>query len=162
MSWTKKDIVLEAFGELGLAGYVFDLSPEEQQAALRRLDLQMAMWAGLGINLGYMQGLTPTLTDLDDDSGLPLVAMEAVYLGLACRIAASKGKQVPATTRAGAKLAYDAMLVQIANGQLECQHLNRGTPSGAGNRRWSIARPFIVESNDPLPVDRSGNIDLGN
>jgi hypothetical protein len=29
MGWTKRALVTEAFGELALAGYDFDLSPEE-------------------------------------------------------------------------------------------------------------------------------------
>ena len=78
MSWTKRQLVSEAFAELALAGYVFDIAPEEEQAALRRLDTLMATWSGQGVQVGYAIGLTPQSSNIDDDSGLPLVAVEAV------------------------------------------------------------------------------------
>ena len=43
--WTKTLLIEEAFGELALAGYVYDLRPEEMQAAGRRLETMMATWA---------------------------------------------------------------------------------------------------------------------
>ena len=38
MGWTKRQFVTQAFEEIGLASYVFDLTPEQLQSALRRLD----------------------------------------------------------------------------------------------------------------------------
>ena len=59
MSWTKREIVEEAYGELALAGYVFDLDPEEEQAALRKLDTMMAVWDARGVRLGYPLASSP-------------------------------------------------------------------------------------------------------
>lgn len=156
MSWTKREIVEEAFGELALAAFDFDLTPEELQAALRRLDAQMAMWNGAGIVLGYAFGLTPADSDLDQDSGLPLIAIEATYLGLACRLASSKGKAIPARTSGNAKMAYDALLVALASDITIEQQLNSMTPLGAGNRgrRTFVGRP----NTDPLQIDSGGDL----
>ncbi len=49
MGWTKGEIVQKAYAELALAGYVYDLEPEEMQEALTTLDLQMAEWQTRGI-----------------------------------------------------------------------------------------------------------------
>ena len=48
MGWTKRQFVAQAFEEIGLASYVFDLTPEQLQSALRRLDTMMAAWNALG------------------------------------------------------------------------------------------------------------------
>lgn len=52
MAYTKRDIVAMAFEEIGLAGYVFDLQPQQLEGALRRLDSMMATWNGKGLRLG--------------------------------------------------------------------------------------------------------------
>mgnify|MGYP003525752305 CR=1 FL=1 len=56
MGWTKRQFVTQAFEEIGLAAYVFDLTPEQLQSALRRLDSMMASWNAKGIRLGYQIG----------------------------------------------------------------------------------------------------------
>lgn len=53
MGWTKRQFVTQAFEEIGLASYVFDLTPEQLDSALRRLDTMIASWNALGIRLGY-------------------------------------------------------------------------------------------------------------
>lgn len=162
MGWTKRAIVEEAYGELALAGYVFDLDPEEEQAAKRRLDTMMATWGGQDINLGYAQSLTPDGGDLDDESGIPVFAIEAVYLQLALRIAASKGKQLPQSTKANAKAAYDAMLARLAGQQLQQQQYRSQIPYGAGNKPWRYAQqPFLPQPDTaPLGVSASGELEF--
>ena len=53
MAYTKRDIVNQAFGEIGMADYVFDLQPQQLDSALRQLDMMMATWNGKGIRIGY-------------------------------------------------------------------------------------------------------------
>src|SRR5689334_941421 len=118
MSWTKRQIVEQAFNELALAGYVFRLRPEELEAALRMLDTMMAEDAAQDVTVGYAFGLTPDSSDLDQDSGLPLFAVSATYLKLAIRLAASKGKSLLPSTIAGANRARTAMLAHVARGQV--------------------------------------------
>lgn len=145
MSWTKRQLVSEAFAELALAGYVFDIAPEEEQAALRRLDTLMATWSGQGVQVGYAIGLTPQSSNIDDDSGLPLVAVEAVYMALAVRIAAGKGKVLAPSTKQNAKQAYDTLVSWLASSQVQRQQMRSGTPKGAGSRpRLVPNQPFLT------------------
>jgi hypothetical protein len=59
---TKRDIITDAFAELGLAEYIFDLQAEQLETAKRSLDRMMALWSGQGIVVSYPRGLTATLT----------------------------------------------------------------------------------------------------
>ena len=91
MTWTRRMIVEQAFDELALAGYIFDLTPEELQSCRRRLDTMIAAWAGNGVQLSY--AYSDDANALEQQSGLPMVDLEAVYLNLAVRTAASSGSR---------------------------------------------------------------------
>jgi hypothetical protein len=161
MGWSKRDLVNEAYAELALAGYDFDLSPEEMQFGLRRLDTMMAsVFADLP--LGYAFGTSPSDTDLDQDSGLALFAVEAVYLALAIRIAAGKGKVLATPTKGNAKAAFDALVSRLASEQVQEQQLRTGTPRGAGAKPWrSYGRPFTsTPDTGPLQVADDGGLDF--
>lgn len=162
MGWTKRQIVQQAFSELALASYDFDLSPEELQSALVKLDTMMATWGSQGLQLGYSLGLTPDASDLDADSGLPLEAVEAVYMGLAVRIAASKGKALPTSTKAVAKDTFDALVSRAASQDVQQQQFANGTPMGAGRKSWrTFTRPFVAVPNvDPLQIGTDGGLDF--
>lgn len=154
MSWTKRQFVEQAFEEIGYASYAYDLEPEQLQAAMRRLDSMMATWNGRGIYLGYSLPSDPSTGDLDDDSGVPDLANEAVYLNLALRIAPIVGKQVPMETKASAKSAYGEMLIHMVKPN-EMQ-LPTTMPAGAGNKPWRDQdNPFLRPSDDGviLPPD---------
>ncbi|MGE5622491.1 MAG: packaged DNA stabilization gp4 family protein [Bacillota bacterium] len=159
MGWTKKQLIEEAFDELALAGHVFDLTPEELQAAGRRLDAMLAMWNGKGICLGYALSSGPD-SDLDADSGLPDFAVEPAYMNLAQRLAAGYGKAILPTTAAAAKDGYD-MLVARAAMPSEVQFPG-SLPRGAGNKPWRWERgPFMQPPVDPLtPGPADGEIEF--
>ena len=53
---TKRDLIAAALGELGMAEYIFDATPEELQDALGRLNRLAAGWDGTGIRVGYNFG----------------------------------------------------------------------------------------------------------
>ena len=167
MSWTKRQLVEEAYGELALAGFDFDLQAEELDAALRRLDTMMASWAGLGIQISYNAATGQDDSDLDQDSGLPMIATEAVYMNLACKIAASKGKALPASTKVNAKQAYDSLVMAVARAQVQRQQLSQGTPRGSGNKPWRNGySPYTPKPDtSPLALGGDGGLDfngLGN
>lgn len=150
MAWTKQQYIDQAFAEIGLAGYVFDLGPEQLQYALRKLDMMMATWDGKGIKLGWPLSLSPIDSDLSTVVSSHLWADEAIYLNLAIRLAPGYGKSVGQETRTNAKLAYDALLVDAARPR---QAQYPGTlPSGAGNKPWrDNGDPFLQQPNeDPL------------
>lgn len=160
MGWTKRQLIEDAFGELALAGYDFDLSPEEMQAALRRMDTMLATWSSVGVNIGYRFGLTPADTDLDQDAGIPLAAVEAVYLNLSARIAGSKGKTMPRTTLFNAKSAYDALISVMARAEIEEQQLDSTVPRGAGNKPFRrFVGPFMSPPDEgPLTLAADGGL----
>lgn len=158
--WTKRELVLEAYGELALQGYEFELTPEELETGLRRLDTMMATWQQRGVNVSYALPSGPQLSDLDDASGLPDYAVEAVYLNLAIRIGASYGKEIRPETKATAKAAYDPLL--WASAMPVQQQLPGSMPIGAGNKYWRGPNRRFVRPPDESPVRTgdNGNIEF--
>lgn len=156
--WTKRNYIEQAFAEIGLAGYVFDLTPEQMQSSLRQLDAMMATWDSKGLRLGWPLSLTPGNSELDTVTGIHTWADEAVYLNLALRIAPGFGKTVGAETRTNAKTSYDTLLMRAAR-PLQAQY--PGTlPAGAGNKPWrDHGDPFLRQPNeDPLQVGSNGQL----
>lgn len=157
MAWSKRQICEEAYAELALAGYVFDLSPEEMQRAGRRLDTMMALWDAKGIHLGYAISDSPDSVDLEGDSQLPLSAVEPVFLNLAVRLGAGIGKQLPAATLVKAKEGYDSVVLLAAWPRQ--QQMPGGVPLGAGHKSWT--RPFTpVADTGPLQVADDGDLEF--
>ncbi|NBW08262.1 MAG: hypothetical protein EBR82_09565 [Caulobacteraceae bacterium] len=160
MGWTKKQLAAEAYGELGLQDYEFDVSPEEQMTALRRLDTMMATWDSMGIRLGYAFPSGPDASDPDTDSGLPDTAAETVYLNLAIRLAPGLGKQVSAETKRSAADGFDMLMATAAVPRQ--QQLPNTLPRGAGNRTsYGWPGPFFPgPCRDPLRVAQGGDLDI--
>ncbi|NDC95247.1 hypothetical protein EBZ38_13070 [bacterium] len=154
MAWTKRQFVVQAFEEIGLASYVFDLTPEQLQSALRRLDSMIATWNGMGIRLGYPLPNYPQNSDLDEETFVPDSANEAIYTNLGIRIGPAFGKTVSAETKAAAKAAFDVLL-QRAAAPLEKQ-LPSTMPAGAGNKPWRVDDPFVAPPVDPVLTGPEG------
>ena len=158
MSWTKRQFVEEAFSEIGMADYVFDLTPSQMNAALKRLDALILFFNSKGIRLGY-NASTGDISDLDDDSGLPDSAYQAVVAGLAMRLATSFGKKASIDTRQAAQAGLTALMAQSAK-PIERQ-LDRSVPAGAGNKPWRDGSdPFLNPISDPLAVGDDSLLDF--
>ena len=154
MGWTKRDIVIQAFEEVGLASFVFDLDATQISSAVRRLDSMMALWYAKGVRLGYPVAQSANGADPDQDTNLPDHAVMAVYQNLAIMLAPGFGKQVSPDLKASAKASYD-VLMYAAAAPVEMQIT--GLPSGAGHKLTE--QPFLPAANtDPLKV--SGNDQL--
>lgn len=157
MGWKKLDLVMAAYGELSLGDDSgFDISPEERQKGLRRLDSMLATWAAKGVRVGYAFA-----GGLNDDSGIPDSANETVYLNLARRLAPGFGKTLSAETLKNARDGYDTLLWGAAQ-PIE-QQLPHTMPRGAGTRPWRTAgRPFLPQPDtDPLQIDgQSGALNI--
>lgn len=156
MSWTKRQLILQAFDEIGFAYYVYDLSAERIESATRRLDTMAATWNRIGIRLGYPLPSTPNASDLDTDTGITDEAMEALYLNLAIRIAPSLGKVVSRDTKVAAKKAYNALLNKIV--QPPEKQLPSYTPAGSGNNSV-FDGPFLNPPSDLLESGGDSTID---
>lgn len=160
MGWSKRQFITQAFDEIGLAGYVFDLSPEQLNSALLKLDAMMAQWNAKNIKLGYPLATSPQNSNIDQETDVPLESAEAIYTNLAIRIASSFGKAVPIETKQFAKIAYDTLLAAAA---FPRQQQFPGTmPSGSGNKPWrNIDDPFLRDPDDsPLAIDSNGQLDF--
>lgn len=154
MSWTKRQFIEQAFEEIGLAAYVFDLSADQFQSAMRRLDAMMAYWNSRGIRLGYPIPGSPQDGDIDADTGVPDAANLAIYANLAIQLAPSFGKAIPIEEKVIAKMAYDSLLARAAM-PMEMQ-LPGTMPLGAGHK--SLDQPFVTPPIDPLLAGPDGEL----
>lgn len=158
MGWTKRQFVEKAFSKIGLAGYTFDLSPEQLQGAMEDLDSMMAAWNAKGIRIGYPMPSSPQSGDLDEQTAVPDSANEAIYYGLGVRIAPDYGKTVPVSVAFFAKQAYDQLLAKVLppQRQFPCE-----LPAGAGNKPWrNNDSPFIHRPCDPLDAGPDSEIEF--
>jgi hypothetical protein len=159
MAWTKREFVQQAFSEIGLSNYAFDLSPEMLNDGLRRLDSMLAGWQNNGIRLGYPTSSKYDGSDLDQDSNIQDIYNEAVYLNLALRLAPSYGRQVLPDTKDNAKKAYDGLLLACTKPP-ESRHMTM--VSGAGNRQVGYFNTsFIPTPKEPITTGDDGILNLG-
>lgn len=155
--WTKRQLIHQAYEEIGLASYVYDLQPEQEMSALRRLDSMMAEWDSIGVRLGYPVASEANGSDLDQSSGIPTWANSAVYSNLALAIAGSVGKQPSTQLMRGAQSGYLALLARSSVPRE--RRLDR-MPSGAGNKTV-FNRNFInTPSDDSLRSSGDGTLEL--
>ena len=142
---TKREIIDEAFEELGLGGQ-FNVTPQEQQRALRRLESMVAQWQAKGMVATYVLPVPPAESALDDEAGLTRAETLALQLNLAIALAPSFGKMLPIETKTAAKAAYEDLLrVAVSPPQ---QALRAGLPLGAGNKTW---RGYVNFTLDAAP-----------
>lgn len=138
---TKRQIVEMAYEECSLAGYEFNVTPEELFSGLRKIDALMAEWAQSSKDLGYNFPATFGGGDLEDVSGIPDAAVQGAAISLAMAIAPAMGKQMSGETRA--RLAKSMSVISTMCAQKSVQGWGRNTVVGAGNRRWGYASPFM-------------------
>jgi hypothetical protein len=148
--WTKQQIIAKAFAELALAGYVYDLDPEQLEDALQTMDAMLAEWTTFGVNIGYLLPATPDDSSLDDPSGLPDSANRAVYLNLAVTLAAGRGKTLTTETRAAAARGYHQLLAAAARAVARQAPMPNTMPRGAGNKPWRGLSPFFTGPAETL------------
>lgn len=161
MTWTKRDIIGQAFAEIGLASYTFDLQPEQWEGALRRLDAMIAQWENKGIRLAWPLPVSYANSSLDEDSNAPDTALEALYLNLAKRLAPGYGKTLSPDSKSLASEAYKTLLAQAAQ-PVPMQIDNMAIPAGAGWKYWrGTVDPFLNPPTNRLAEGDDGFIDIG-
>lgn len=158
-TWTKAQIVADAFAEIALAGHVFDIEPEEEQQALRRLEMLLGNWEGRGVTLGYAFASDASAIEAETQSGIPDAAVETVVINLAKRIAAGYGKDLSPQQMQDAKDSFAVLLTQAAFPP-EMQYPST-MPRGAGVKPWRSQRPFVnAPSTSPLSINDGGDLDI--
>lgn len=152
MGYSKRQFINAAFEEIGLARYAFDIAPEQEESALRLLDSMMAEWDSTGIRLGYPLPDSPGYSEINQATGVPDAAYEAIRTNLACKLAPQFGKQVLPATMRSAAVSMNALRTRFA--QIPSMQFPRGVPVGAGNR-WQTAfnQPFL---RYPVPTLDAG------
>ncbi len=146
MSWTKRDFITAAYEEIGYSSYQFDLQPEQQENALRKLDAMLATWNSKGLSVGYPLASSPADSDLDQETFVPDWLHEAIIYNLASRLGAPIGRQVPQSTLAAAKTAYQEALKHAAKPK-EMKMPNR-LPYGAGHKTYPTNTNFFINEDD--------------
>ncbi len=154
MSYTKGELADLALEEIGIASYEFDITPEQRQSVVRRMDMMVASWASKNILIGYP--LTKSQTpDPDAETNIPDWLGEAIITNLAIRIAPSYGKQVSIETKANAKSSYNTMC-GVFSSPKEMQF--NSMPVGAGYK--AIDNRFSVPPSDPYLTPIDEDVDL--
>lgn len=157
MGWTKRQLIEQAFEEVGLASYVYDLTADQLSSALRKLDTMMSTWDGKGIKVGFPVTSNPDDSSLDTVTNVPHTASAAIYLNLGIRIAPSFGKSVSQDTKRDAKGALSVL--QTAAAMPQEMQFPGTVPAGAGNRSWQNNRPFLnTPDTSPIRTDDNGQL----
>lgn len=139
---TKGQLQDMAFEEIGLAGYAFDATAEEQASGLRRLDSLMARWAGPGMHLdvGYNFPTAVGNSNRADVSGVPDMCLDAVVVELALATAPGIGKTLSLETRVRYQQSMTATRAAFAI--IPERSLPFSAPRGAGNKPRSSWWPY--------------------
>ncbi len=140
--YTKQAIISLAHELCGIAGFEFELAPDEIASALRVMDLMMAEHP---FNLmGYNSDLPPSLPE--DASGIADIDVPAVYHYLAVRIAASKGKTLGPNVGAQVSMTFNRASSRYAS--VPRMPIAPNTVRGIGAPfNQSITWPFINETD---------------
>jgi hypothetical protein len=154
---TRQEYINAALGEIGIATYNFDLGPEQQQACKLRLNTLMAQWNAQGIRLAYNMPSTPDGGDLDDETGTPDTAWQAIVSNLSLAIAPMFGKTPNNETLKMAKRSFNT----IASISAQPQEVQlRTLPSGSGNKPWRYGQPFLDPPVEPVLVGPDSPLDF--
>ena len=155
MSYTKRQIILSAMSEIGLSSYSFDLSADQIEQALWRLDAMMEDWVTRGIRLGYPSAASPELSNAYTETNLPGYAQTAVITNLAVQIAPSYGKAVSPQTLATARASLNSLLARAA---MPSEVQLDALPAGAGHK--DVDEPFLAPPTDTLVAGPDAGLDF--
>lgn len=159
MSYTKRQLIEQAFTVLGMPSYIFDMQPEQEESALFRLDMMIAEWDRRGVRLGYPLPTSPSDSDISDSSNVPDFAVKGIVYNLALDIAADYGKTVPPTVMSAAYQAKQSLFTSAA---LPLSQVWPSTmPMGAGNKPWrSYGYQFAGPQTTPDLQSPDSNISI--
>jgi hypothetical protein len=135
---TKRQLVEMAYEECSLAGYEFNVTPDELFSGLRRLDALMSQppFDRLNYNAPAIFGQG----DLEDYSGIPDLAIGGTVSMLAEAIAPMMGKNMSAA--AMSRKSSGMIAIRAATAIIPTVPYRYGTPRGAG-RRYPWPSPFL-------------------
>ena len=160
MGWSKKNFVEQALAEIGIAGYIFDIQPEQYQLAAVRLDAMVMGWEANGLHIGWPMSSGPDTIDLNADTNCPTFAIRAIIKCLAMELAPLFGKQVSMELMGQARDA-ELDVYQQASARPMPRQLPSTMPMGAGRKPWrNINGPFMPTPTDPIECGGDGPIEF--
>lgn len=137
MSWSKRQLINQAYGCFGLSNYAYSLTPQQVQQALFMLDTMMAAWATTGgIRIGYNGSSDQGTTDENQASGIPDFANMAVSFKLSEIMAGTIGKQILSHMLITGANAFEALQSWCASNNIPEMQYARDTPRGSGNKPY--------------------------
>lgn len=142
-STTKRQLVEQMFTECALNGWEYDLTADEKDVALTRLDMLMWELRGRGLELGYNFPVSIGSGDLDDVLGCPDQAFYGLAVLGAERLCPTMGKTQAHESRLALNAAMKAVR-SCAAVLVPTMSLAPGTPVGSGNKPWSTRYPFSM------------------
>lgn len=142
-STTKRQIVEQMFTECALNGWEYDLTADEKDTALTRLDMLMWELRGRGIDVGYNFPAGIGQGSLNDEAGIPDSAMFGIAVLGAERLCPTMGKTMSKESRIILNSAMKAVR-SAAVRLVPSMSLAAGTPVGSGNKPWSSRYPFSM------------------
>lgn len=159
MSYTKRQLIEQAFTVLGMPNYIFDMQPEQEEAALWRLDMMIAEWDRRGVRLGYPLPTSPSDSNIASESNVPDFAVKGIVYNLALDLAGDYGKQIPPTVLVAAYHAKQSLFIEAA---LPLSQVWPSTmPMGAGNKTWrSYGWQFAGPQTTPEMQSPDSNISI--
>lgn len=158
MSYSKKQIIIDAFEEIGITDLSFELDAGEMVSALRKLDRMIASWEMDAIYLGYPLAQSPNESDINQNSNVPDYALNAVVLNLACNLAYSKGRELSRDYISKSRDAYKDLISY--NKTPPVMNLDSRTPLGQGNREYGNCYNKFVRNNSETINTANTIIDL--
>lgn len=138
---SKRQLVEAMFNEVALNGWELDITPEEKDTALKRIDALMWELLGRGIMLGYNFPDDMGQGNLADPLGCPNQAFNALAILGGRRIAPSMGKKISQESREALNDAMKA-LRSVALNYVPHVRMPTGTPLGSGFKPWTTHYPF--------------------
>jgi hypothetical protein len=153
---TKRRLIEDAYGEIGLASYFFDLEPGMLERSLRVMDSILAEWNSEGVRIGYPLSSN---SDLDEECDIPDVAINAIVQNVALRVASSHGKPIQPSQQVWAKRAYNSLLSWAMSSSTPEVDIS-ALPSGAGNKPGRAYREFMPKKQEDLSISNDNTLDF--
>lgn len=142
-SATKQQLVDAAYNDVALNGWELDITPEEKDTALTRLDTLMWELFGRGLDLGYNFPTGIGAGNLSDDLGVPDQAFNGLSILLARKLCPTMGKKLSQESREAVDDGMKAVRSAAIN-PVPFMQLPKGTPLGSGGKPWTTRYPFAM------------------
>lgn len=142
---TNREIINEAFAEIGLGAYAYNKVAEDYQTGFVRLRGILRQWESEGAAGGFAAG------GIDDDSGVPRDAERGVICALAVDLAPQYGKQPSPNTVSASAAGRRNLLRKNATIPQKKTDWN-DIPMGAGHKSDRIN--FVDQDSAITPLER--------